>query len=171
MYIFCTYLLTLLLALGNSKQHAKHTYNSPVLKMCHHLRLVSRFQRLYKYSGTGCERVIYISYGKSLERSHKAVENEYLYARLYFCAHCFCPKWKLFTFLEFTPTPRQMPRDVTNISWAAEQTFASSRSFGVISWASFWRKNSPFGLWEGALSLSKSPLKVKRDIFTRKWMR
>ena len=40
-------------------------------------------------------------------------------------------KWS--PFLKLIPRPRQMPEDVTNISEAAEQTFASARSFGVIS--------------------------------------
>ena len=46
-----------------------------------------------------------------------------------------------------------------------EQTFASARSLGVISWASFWRGKWPFlALGGRPQPLSKSPLKVKSDI-------
>ena len=73
-------------------------------------------------------------------------------------------------FLKLTPTPRQMPRDVTNISedWA---DFCQCQEFWCHFLSFVFSEKWPFWLWEGALSLSKSPLKVKRDIFTWKWMR
>ena len=52
-------------------------------------------------------------------------------------------------FDKYHETSRMLPK--------TEQTFASARIFGVISWASFSRKNVPVGL---GLSLSKSPVKV-----------
>ena len=45
-----------------------------------------------------------------------------------------------------------------------EQTFASARSFGVISWASFSRKNGPFG-FERAPSASQKALSKSKGTF------
>ena len=47
-----------------------------------------------------------------------------------------------------------------------EQTFASARSFGVISWASFSRKNGPFG-FERAPSASQKALSKSKGTFLR----
>ena len=84
--------------------------------------------------------------------------------RLYFCAHHSCPQTKLLPFLELTPTLWQMPGEVTNISqvWAdfcqCQEFWCHFLSFIVLEKWSFW-------LWEGALSLSKSPLEVKWVFF------
>ena len=47
-----------------------------------------------------------------------------------------------------------------------EQTFASARSFGVISWASFSRKNGPFGFGR-APSASQKALSKSKGTFLR----
>ena len=48
-----------------------------------------------------------------------------------------------------------------------EQTFASARSFGVISWASFSRKNGPFGFGR-APSASQKALSKSKGTFCEK---
>ena len=54
------------------------------------------------------------------------------YNRLYFCAHIFCPKWKMFTFF-LSSLPRfDKCHETSRIFPRTEQTFASARSFGVI---------------------------------------
>ena len=91
-------------------------------------------------------------------------------SRLYFCDCHFCPKRKMSTYC------RAHSHALTNATRLHEYFPGLSRllpvlvvlvSFLELHFLGKW----PFWLWEGALSLSKSPLKVKRDIFTRKWMR
>ena len=85
--------------------------------------------------------------------------------RLYFCVcTILVQNGKCSPFLELTPTLWQMSREVMNISedWA---DFCQCQEF----WCHFLSLEKwSFWLWEGALSLSKSPLKVKRAIFPPK---
>ena len=85
----------------------------------------------------------------------------YVIQASFLCTPFLSKKGKCSPFLELTPTPRQMPRDVTNISedWA---DFCQCQEFWCHFLSFVFSGKWPFWLWEGALSLSKSPLKVKK---------
>ena len=76
----------------------------------------------------------------------------------------------------FLSTLCQMPQMITNIPRCLPKILTVPKFWYHLA-HSFSSKNGPFdferAFWEakGALSLAKSPLKVKRDIFTWKWMR
>ena len=58
--------------------------------------------------------------------------------------HLFCPKRTMVT--SYSIPRLNKCYKTSRIFTRTEQTFASARSFGVISWASFSCKNGPFGL-------------------------
>ena len=51
----------------------------------------------------------------------------------FFCAHHFCPKWKIVTFFSSSLPRFDKCHEPSRIFPRTEQTFASARSFGVIS--------------------------------------
>ena len=87
-----------------------------------------------------------------------------VYLRPYLCAYHFGQTVHLFTsslprFDKCHETSRIFPR--------TEQTFASARSFDVISWASFSQKDGHFGLGR-APSASQKALSKSKGTFLRK---
>ena len=97
---------------------------------------------------------------KNAQVSIKATGAHFVHQALFLCAPFLPNKGNVHLFSSSLPrfdkchqTSRIFPR--------SEQTFASARSFGVISWASFFGKMAPLALG----GFSKSPLKVKRATF------
>ena len=90
---------------------------------------------------------------------------------IHFCAHHFCPERKLFTFSQAHSHASTNATRCHEYFPGLSRLFCQCQEFWFhfLSFI-FWEK-WPFWLWEGALSLSKSPPKVKRVIFTRKRMR
>ena len=94
-----------------------------------------------------------------------AAAEEVLTQALFLCAPFLPKKGNVHLFSSSLPrfdkcheTSRIFPR--------TEQTFASARSFGVISWASFSRKNGPFGFGR-APSASQKALSKSKGTFLR----
>ena len=58
----------------------------------------------------------------------------------FFCAHHFCPKWKMLTFFSSSLPRLDKCHETSLIFPRTEQTFKGARSFGVISWACFLGK-------------------------------
>ena len=88
-----------------------------------------------------------------------------LWQDLFLCSHFLSKKENVHLFSSSFPrfdkcheTSRIFPR--------TEQTFASARSFGVISWASFSRENGPFGFGR-APSASQKALSKSKGTFLR----
>ena len=83
-----------------------------------------------------------------------------------FVRYHFCLKWKMFTFFSSSLPRFDKCHETSRIFLRTEQTFASARSFGVISWASFSRENCPFG-FETAPSASQKALSKSKGPFLR----
>ena len=86
------------------------------------------------------------------EASHKVV------SRLYFCARKFLSKKEYVHLLSSSIPCLDKCHETSRTFPRTEQTFASARSFVVISWASFSGKNVPFGFERLAPSASQKAL-------------
>ena len=108
------------------------------------------------------------SAGKTWDSTRCILKAATIISGFVFVSTIFCPKSKMVAFsrahshtsTNATRRHEYFPR--------TEQTFSSARSFGVISWASFSRKNGPFCQRRAPSASQKALLKSKEN-FSRKW--
>ena len=98
---------------------------------------------------------------------HSSVTRAFIYQALFLCAPF------LFKMENVHLVSSSLPRldkchETSRIFPRTEQTFASAGSFGVISWASFWRKNVPFGFNIAPSAPSKKPSQSQKGHFYKK---